>query len=171
MSTTSPERPIIGAMFRGPGPAKYWLPGTTGHKQHDPRKHMKPAWSLGMRCYPKYREDTGPGPRYNMPEKITRYGMDGTPKYTLHDRTSLPGSFKTPAPGKILLIRIKSDDYCLKGRYSGNHFVILTKLPCGFETMTTLGLSALKEKASNVVLRYDICALFVNSKILRHNLG
>lgn len=95
---TATERPLIGAMFRGPGPAKYWLPGTTGHTTHDPRKHRKPAYSFGTKSS-KLGQNTSPGPAYYINSRITRNGMDGTPAYTLHYRTPLQNSFKTPGPG------------------------------------------------------------------------
>ena len=41
--------PVIAAKLRGPGPAKYRLPGTVGSKDHDPTKHKDPAFSFGMR--------------------------------------------------------------------------------------------------------------------------
>lgn len=33
----------------GPGPGRYGLPSTVGSKNHDPCKHMKPAYSFGHR--------------------------------------------------------------------------------------------------------------------------
>jgi hypothetical protein len=92
-------------MFRGPGPAKYLLPGTCGYSVHDPRKNKKPAYSFGLKLG-KNVKNTGPGPAYLVPSSITRRGKDGTPAYTLHDRTSLLQSFQTPAPGKELFIAI-----------------------------------------------------------------
>ncbi|EDO37545.1 predicted protein [Nematostella vectensis] len=92
------KRPQIAAMFRGPGPAKYRLPGGCGYNDHDPRKHKKPAWSFGLKLGLK-SQNVGPGPAYLIPARITRTGTDGTPAYTLHDRTQLNKAFSTPAPG------------------------------------------------------------------------
>lgn len=103
MSIQQQNRPQIAAMFRGPGPAKYLLPGTCGYSAHDPRKYKKPAYSFGLKTSASIR-GTGPGPAYLVPSNMTRTGKDGTPAYTLHERTSLLNSFKTPAPGKTIAI-------------------------------------------------------------------
>lgn len=96
MADTERRRPMIGAMFRGPGPAAYVLPGSTGYIGHDCTKYKKPAFSFGARTW-KNQQLTGPGPKYKI-EDVTRFGMEGTPKYTLHSRTNLQGKFQTPAP-------------------------------------------------------------------------
>ncbi|KAK3751848.1 hypothetical protein QZH41_009668 [Actinostola sp. cb2023] len=98
MSVQQQDRPQIGAMFRGPGPAKYFLPGTCGYTGHDPRKNMKPAYSFGLKTLSNIK-GIGPGPAYLVPARMTRNGKDGTPAYTLHDRTALLQVFNTPAPG------------------------------------------------------------------------
>lgn len=104
-------------MFRGPGPAKYWLPGTTGQTLHDPRKYRKPAWSFGTKSS-KITMNNSPGPAYCLSSKITRYGMDGTPAYTLHDRTALLASFKTPAPGTYAPEKHQTPKHPLPPSYS-----------------------------------------------------
>lgn len=43
------HRPRIAAMERGPGPAKYKLPGTTGHTDHLISKRKQPAYSFGTK--------------------------------------------------------------------------------------------------------------------------
>lgn len=96
MADTERKRPIIGAMFRGPGPAAYYLPGSTGYIGHDCTKYRKAAYSFGARTW-KNQQLTGPGPKYKI-DDVTRFGMEGTPKYTLHSRTSSQGKFQTPAP-------------------------------------------------------------------------
>ena len=47
--------PVIAAKLRGPGPAKYKLPGTTGYRDHDVTKKKMPAFSLGKRFNTKVR--------------------------------------------------------------------------------------------------------------------
>ena len=42
-------RPRIAAMESGPGPGAYFLPGTTGHYQHDPSKTKNPAYTFGTK--------------------------------------------------------------------------------------------------------------------------
>ena len=41
---TGKSKPRLACMERGPGPVKYYLPGTCGD---DPTKNIKPAYSLG----------------------------------------------------------------------------------------------------------------------------
>ncbi|XP_031561561.1 outer dense fiber protein 3-like [Actinia tenebrosa] len=110
MSVQQQRRPQIAAMFRGPGPAKYLLPGTCGYTAHDPRKNKKPAFSFGLKVGINTK-NTGPGPAYLVPSSMTRRGKDGTPAYTLHDRTSLIQSFQTPAP----------DTYAPEKQHPPNH--------------------------------------------------
>ena len=40
---------IIAGKLRGPGPAKYKLPGSTGYKNHDGTKKKMPSFSFGKR--------------------------------------------------------------------------------------------------------------------------
>lgn len=46
---TQDGKPVIDAKVRGPGPAKYRLPGTVGYSNHDPTKRRDPAFSFGKR--------------------------------------------------------------------------------------------------------------------------
>lgn len=96
MAEVERKRPMIGAMFRGPGPAAYQLPGSTGYIGHDYTKHKKAAYSFGSRTW-KNQQSLGPGPKYRITD-VTRFGVEGTPKYTLKSRTNLQGKFQTPAP-------------------------------------------------------------------------
>lgn len=95
-----PHRPRapIGAHFKSPGP-KYMLPGSTGFRYHDLRKRQAPSYSFGTR-HAKFTNDHSPGPGgYKVPARITRTGIDGTPKYSLYRRPTDIASFKTPGPG------------------------------------------------------------------------
>lgn len=47
--------PVIAAKLKGPGPAKYKLPGTTGYQDHDVTKKKMPAFSFGKRFNTKVR--------------------------------------------------------------------------------------------------------------------
>lgn len=86
--THNKQRPIIMAMFSGPGPASV------------PRIKLDtgPKYSFGLK--PKSKLDVGsPGPAaYSIPEKSTRFGGDGTPRYTLHARTKQGNAFSSPGP-------------------------------------------------------------------------
>lgn len=99
MPSETGKPPQIGAMFRGPGPARYLLPGSTGSKLHDPTKHKAPAYSMGARSSKLNDGSVGPGPAYLIPPRVTRVGVDGTPRYSLTGRTRSAGNFRTPAPG------------------------------------------------------------------------
>ena len=84
------KRPIIMAMFSGPGPA------CVGRLN----LNSGPKYSFGLK--PGQRVDAfSPGPAaYTVHDKSTRFGSDGSPKYTLHSRTKQGNSFTTPGPGK-----------------------------------------------------------------------
>ena len=49
---------VIAARLKGPGPAKYKLPGTTGYRDHDVTKKKMPAFSFGKRFNTKVRIKT-----------------------------------------------------------------------------------------------------------------
>ncbi len=48
-ATEESQKPAIAATLRGPGPAKYRLPGTVGFLYHDPTRKRDPAFSFGSR--------------------------------------------------------------------------------------------------------------------------
>eukprot|EP00794_Sanderia_malayensis_P017771 gene17771-19547_t len=97
MSGKQEKRPMIGAMFRGPGPC-YGLPEAIGYQRHDFTKSKAPAYSFGVRGNFKHKDECSPGPAYFIPEKLTRGGPDGAPKYSLKSRPNVQNSFRTPGP-------------------------------------------------------------------------
>ena len=93
-----PARPMIGAMWKGPGPAKYYLPSTVGYVKHDFTKKKAAGYIFGVKLSTKdYNKSPGPA-AYKITDRSTRFGSDGTPKYSLHYRPKDHGSFRTPAP-------------------------------------------------------------------------
>uniref|UniRef100_A0A8C9R587 CIMAP1 family member D n=1 Tax=Scleropages formosus TaxID=113540 RepID=A0A8C9R587_SCLFO len=89
----------------GPGPGHYALPPTIGFIGHDFTKSTSPAYSFHGRMSDKmYSVDSSPGPRYHIDAKITRFGKDGTPAYSILGRTKICGTtlynkYSTPGPG------------------------------------------------------------------------
>ena len=73
-----------------------------GYGSHDARKVRNPAYSFGTR-HATFKNDCSPGPGYMVPSRITRTGIDGTPKYSLYSRRRGIDPFRTPGPGKITL--------------------------------------------------------------------
>lgn len=97
---TQTLKPKIAAMERGPGPARYCLPGMTGNSGHDTTKKINPAFSIGKKLgISFFKKDFGPGPSHNIDPSITRTGPVGTPRYSIAGRTKELTSFKTPGPG------------------------------------------------------------------------
>ena len=88
----------IAAKCRGPGPAKYLLPGTIGLKGHDIRKQRCPAFSFGQR-HKEFSSSFSPGPKYMFPAYATRKGRETAPAFSLHSRTRENAKFLTPGPG------------------------------------------------------------------------
>ncbi|KAJ8315436.1 hypothetical protein KUTeg_007586 [Tegillarca granosa] len=95
---TKPRGPIA-AHYSSPGPC-YKLPGLTGQNLHDPRSYHRkqPAYPFGVR-HGKYSDDCSPGPCYALNPKVTKYGADGTPHYSLYSRNKDLASQKNPGPG------------------------------------------------------------------------
>ncbi|NXY13946.1 ODF3A protein, partial [Atrichornis clamosus] len=78
-----PRRGPILAEFSTPGP-KYWLPGTTGHRAHDPTKEKAPAYTFrGTKC-PAIGTGS-PGPHYIDPA-ITKTGKHVPPSVPMTGR-------------------------------------------------------------------------------------
>ena len=90
-------------MEKGPGPAKYLLPGSTGFHRHDPTKHAKPAYSFGVR-HKQFSTIAAtalsPGPIYYICPEMTRRGKDGTPIYSLTGRPRSINTTCSPAPSE-----------------------------------------------------------------------
>ena len=61
MGVTEEEGPKISAKLRGPSPARYALPNTSGFMGHDATKHRLPAYSFGLRTALLYRKKNTPG--------------------------------------------------------------------------------------------------------------
>ncbi|XP_071261902.1 protein CIMAP1D-like isoform X2 [Salvelinus alpinus] len=98
------KRPIIAGREKGPGPGRYALPPTIGFIGHDFTKPTNPAYSFhGRMSNNLYGVDSSPGPQYYIDAKITRFGRDGNPAYSMLGRLntafSLAGLFQTPGPG------------------------------------------------------------------------
>ncbi|XP_017326586.1 outer dense fiber protein 3-like protein 2a isoform X1 [Ictalurus punctatus] len=95
------RRPLIAGRERGPGPGHYALPPTMGYINHDYTKPSSPAYSFHRRMSSKMLfEDSSPGPRYHVDSKITRFGRDGTPSYSMLGRKKVGAHpFQTPGPG------------------------------------------------------------------------
>ena len=61
MGLTEEEVPKISAKLRGPGPARYSLPSTSGYNGHDATKNRLPAYSFGLRTAMLYKRTNTPG--------------------------------------------------------------------------------------------------------------
>ena len=94
------EKVEIAAKCRGPGPAKYLLPGTVGIKCHDIRKHRCPAFSFGQR-HKEFSSSFSPGPKYMFPAYVTRKGKETSPAFSLYSRAQDKLHFHTPGPGSL----------------------------------------------------------------------
>lgn len=114
-----PTRPLqpIAAMYNGPGPGQYLLPGGTGTQRCDPRKKTFPAYSFGIR-HANFTDDCSPGPRYLTNPRITRKGMSGEPHYSLYSRPGDPKTFSTPGPGRYSPEKAGQNAYKKAASYS-----------------------------------------------------
>ena len=95
--TNEAVKPKLACMERGPGPAKYYIPGTCGTKSHDPTKRTRPAYSFGIKHRQHNDFGRSPGPVYFVPPNLTKKGLEGIPSYSITGRRR---SFSLPtAPG------------------------------------------------------------------------
>ncbi|KAM9849117.1 outer dense fiber protein 3-like protein 2b [Aulostomus maculatus] len=93
--------PIIAGREKGPGPGRYGLPPTIGFIGHDFTKPTSPAYSFhGRMSDNMYCVDSSPGPQYHIDAKMTRFGRDGTPAFSILGRMKEPKEIlQTPGPG------------------------------------------------------------------------
>ncbi|XP_029284708.1 outer dense fiber protein 3-like protein 2b isoform X2 [Cottoperca gobio] len=93
--------PVIAGREKGPGPGRYGLPPTIGFMGHDFTKPTSAAYSFhGRMSDTMYCVDSSPGPQYHIDAKITRFGRDGTPAYSMLGRVRAQNElFQTPGPG------------------------------------------------------------------------
>lgn len=66
----------------GPGPAKYILPTTVGHMNHDISKSRSPSYSMGTKLPGVFSErnvtSPSPGPKYQV-QYLTKFGRANVP--------------------------------------------------------------------------------------------
>ncbi|XP_072807295.1 protein CIMAP1C isoform X3 [Vicugna pacos] len=83
------QTPVVMAMIKGPGPAKYLRPPCTGYVDHDMSMFQEPAYTLHTRHSEKRITDIcSPGPCYFLDPKITRFGMSSCPQVPMAERVS-----------------------------------------------------------------------------------
>ncbi|NXU56705.1 ODF3A protein, partial [Turnix velox] len=82
VGTWRPHLPLglISSQFPSPGP-KYAIPGTTGHRAHNPTKRRAPAYTIRW-AKPPAPESCAPGPYYVQPS-MTRTGKYAAPAQTI----------------------------------------------------------------------------------------
>ncbi|XP_008014015.2 protein CIMAP1C isoform X1 [Chlorocebus sabaeus] len=83
------QTPVIMAMIKGPGPAKYLRPSCTGYIDHDISMFKAPAYTLHSRHSEKRNMGhSSPGPCYLLDPKVTRFGMSSGPQVPMEERIS-----------------------------------------------------------------------------------
>uniref|UniRef100_A0A4W2C540 Uncharacterized protein n=1 Tax=Bos indicus x Bos taurus TaxID=30522 RepID=A0A4W2C540_BOBOX len=94
------QTPVVLAMLKGPGPAKYLRPSCTGYIDHDVSMFQEPAYTLHA-WHPEKRimDIRSPGPCYFLDPKITRFGMASCPQVPMAEHIS---NLRTPGNEDIL---------------------------------------------------------------------
>ncbi|XP_066132829.1 protein CIMAP1C [Saccopteryx bilineata] len=83
------QTPIVMAMIKGPGPAKYLRLSCMGYLGHDSSLFQEPACTLRSRHSEKRITDIrSPGPCYFLDPKITRFGMSSCPQVPMEERVA-----------------------------------------------------------------------------------
>ncbi|XP_036103289.1 outer dense fiber protein 3-like protein 1 [Molossus molossus] len=92
------QTPVIMAMIKGPGPAKYLRQSCTGYLGHDNTMFQEPACTLHTRHSEKRITDAcNPEPCYFLNPKITRFGMSSCLQIPMKERISNLCLSSTPA--------------------------------------------------------------------------
>ncbi|CAL7950915.1 unnamed protein product [Xylocopa violacea] len=80
---------LLSCMIKGPAPI-YKLQTLVGYEGHCLSRQRGPAYTIRPRTQIRI-ESIGPGPRYNV-SKLTNYGVDRSPGYTIAGREEFKGS-------------------------------------------------------------------------------
>ncbi|KAI6658486.1 Outer dense fiber protein 3-like [Oopsacas minuta] len=142
--TTSVARPNIAAKERGPGPARYSLPGTTGKVGHDNTKKVSPSYSFGLKTGSIFVSSITPGPCHLVSPSYTRRGKEGNPKYSLAGRHKDLTPFLTPSPSRygaerVAILREKSSPAYSMGSRSLYRRADTTPAPSAYTLPNLLG--------------------------------
>ncbi|CAK9811162.1 Outer dense fiber protein 3 [Anthophora plagiata] len=87
---------LLSCMIKGPAP-KYKLRTLIGYDGHCLSRKRGPAYSIKPRIETRIRS-IGPGPRYNV-SKLTNYGVDSLPAFTIAGREPFKVLDLGPGPG------------------------------------------------------------------------
>ncbi|XP_076645011.1 ciliary microtubule associated protein 1A [Halictus rubicundus] len=87
---------LLSCMVKGPGPV-YELRTLVGYDGHCLSRRRGPAYSMRYRTQIVV-PSVGPGPRYNV-AKLTNYGLDNSPAYTIAGREVFRVRDSGPGPG------------------------------------------------------------------------
>ncbi|EPY86040.1 outer dense fiber protein 3-like protein 1 [Camelus ferus] len=90
------QTPVVMAMIKGPGPAKYLRPPCTGYVDHDMSMFQEPAYTLHTRHSEKRLSPTPASCHYHL-EKTHPPGERRAPQYTFGYRC--PYRVTDPSPG------------------------------------------------------------------------
>ncbi|XP_054016571.1 outer dense fiber protein 3-like [Hylaeus anthracinus] len=90
------ENKVPSCLVKGPGPV-YKLRPLVGYEHHCPSRRRNPAYSIRHRT-DIHIPSVGPGPRYNV-SKLTNYGLDNPPAFTIASRKPFTVSDSGPGPG------------------------------------------------------------------------
>ncbi|ELK03465.1 Outer dense fiber protein 3-like protein 1 [Pteropus alecto] len=113
------QTPVIMAMIKGPGPAKYLRPSCVGYLGHDSSMFQEPACTLHTRPWEKRIMDIcNPGPRYFLDPKITRFGMSSCPQVPMEERISNLRLSSTPASCHYYLEKTRIPGECRAPQYT-----------------------------------------------------
>ena len=93
---------MIGAMYSGPGPAQYALPGCTGSSNLDVRMTHVPSYTMRPQLTQSFGGPKSPGPGvYAIPSGQFRDGSFKGSEYTMRIKPKdLKGNGQAPGPGK-----------------------------------------------------------------------
>ncbi|XP_040824408.1 outer dense fiber protein 3-like protein 1 [Ochotona curzoniae] len=93
------QTPIVLALIKGPGPARYLRPSCTGYVGHDASMFCEPAYTLHTRHSDKRISDVcSPGPGYFLDPRITRFGMSSCSQVPMEGRVCNLRLSPIPAP-------------------------------------------------------------------------
>ncbi|KAL5475707.1 hypothetical protein EMCRGX_G025554 [Ephydatia muelleri] len=101
ISIETGSSPKSAPLDKGPGPAKYLLPGTTGTNNHDPTRSRSPAYSMGMKHaqFSTLRTDSSAsGPVYFVAPCMTRKGKYVAPAFSMRGKSRELPPASSPGP-------------------------------------------------------------------------
>ncbi|XP_074092476.1 protein CIMAP1C [Macrotis lagotis] len=101
------QTPVLMALMKSPGPARYLLPSCTGYIGHDITMPKAPAYTFHLGHSEKWIPDScSPGPCHYYDSKVTHCGVSNCSQVPMEERIANLRVWSTPAPSEYFCEKV-----------------------------------------------------------------